>query len=82
MQRSQKNVIELLIIFCPTLLNIILTPGHSYYLLIFLACQYGSYGQNCTQTCCYKCTGCNNVNGVCDRGCLPGWTGYKCQQRK
>ena len=47
----------------------------------FIACYHGLYGLHCTQTCNDKCDGCNNVNGVCDRGCKPGWRGDYCQQR-
>ena len=47
----------------------------------FLACSYGSYGQDCTQTCNDNCDGCNEVNGSCDRGCKPGWRGVNCQER-
>ena len=51
------------------------------YLLLILACPKGLYGQNCTGTCKDTCDGCNNVNGFCDRGCLPGWKGDNCQER-
>lgn len=27
------------------------------------------------------CNGCNNVNGLCDRGCTSGWKGYFCEER-
>ena len=47
----------------------------------FSACTERFYGQNCEQQCFDKCDGCNNVNGSCDRGCLPGWTGDNCIQR-
>eukprot|EP00105_Crassostrea_gigas_P043103 XP_019927251.1 PREDICTED: scavenger receptor class F member 2-like [Crassostrea gigas] len=50
-----------------------------YLFLFFLvACPYGFFGQNCNEKCKNKCTGCNNVNGVCDRGCQPGWKGDYC----
>lgn len=49
--------------------------------MTFLECQHGSYGLNCQHKCNEKCTGCNNVNGFCDRGCQPGWKGDYCQQR-
>lgn len=47
-----------------------------------LACPNGYYGQNCTRKCNVTCSGCNNVNGLCDSGCHPGWKGDYCQQRK
>ena len=49
--------------------------------LLFSACTSGLYGQNCEKPCYDKCIGCNNVNGSCDRGCKPGWTGDNCKQR-
>lgn len=50
-------------------------------LLVFLlACSYGFFGQNCTEKCRDTCTGCNNENGVCDRGCHPGWRGNYCDR--
>lgn len=50
-------------------------------LIFFSACTERFYGHNCEQQCFDKCDGCNNVNGSCDRGCLPGWTGDNCEQR-
>lgn len=47
-----------------------------------LACQSGFFGENCRMKCVTKCAGCNNVNGVCNYGCLPGFTGYVCQEGK
>nr|XP_022304884.1 multiple epidermal growth factor-like domains protein 10 [Crassostrea virginica] len=44
-------------------------------------CFYGYFGKNCEQRCNDKCDGCNNVNGVCDRGCQAGWKGDNCQQQ-
>ena len=41
----------------------------------------GILEKNCEQRCNDKCDGCNNVNGVCDRGCQAGWKGDNCQQR-
>ena len=45
-------------------------------------CNYGYFGQKCAKLCNSKCTGCNPINGVCDRGCHPGWKGDYCQERK
>ena len=53
----------------------------NYKKLIFLchtACPYGLFGDDCTDECNENCTGCNNVNGLCDRGCNPGWMGDYC----
>ena len=57
------------------------TPGNVLIFVTDLACSHGSYGQDCTLNCNDKCDGCNNVNGYCDRGCKPGWTGDNCQER-
>lgn len=46
--------------------------------LCYIACPYGLFGQNCTGKCNDTCTGCNNINGLCDRGCRPGWKGDYC----
>ena len=62
-------------------MNTIFRPKEVYTSFLLLACPNGSYGQDCTLTCNDKCDGCNNVNGVCDRGCKPGWKGDNCEQR-
>lgn len=46
--------------------------------LCYIACPYGFFGQNCTGECNDTCTGCNNINGLCDRGCHRGWMGDNC----
>lgn len=43
-------------------------------------CPYGFFGQNCAKKCFSACASCNNVNGSCDLGCIPGWTGYYCNE--
>ena len=50
--------------------------------IIILACLSGSYGENCTKRCGINCRDCNSVNGLCDFGCKPGWTGIDCNQSK
>lgn len=49
---------------------------------ILSACPVGYFGQNCSEECInsYTCDGCNNVSGLCDYGCRPGWIGYFCQK--
>lgn len=47
-----------------------------------LECPNGFFGERCANICNSKCTGCNNINGSCDRGCRPGWKGDFCQERK
>lgn len=32
--------------------------------------------------CVDTCDGCNDVTGVCDQGCLPGFKGYVCHEGK
>lgn len=60
---------------------------NNVYLYIFdhyfcyLACERGLFGENCINECIKTCDDCNDVNGQCDYGCLPGWTGYFCQKR-
>lgn len=43
-------------------------------------CAYGFFGQNCAKKCFNACAGCNNVNGSCDLGCIPGRKGYYCNK--
>lgn len=50
-------------------------------LILRSGCSYGFFGQNCANKCNSTCTGCNSVNGSCDSGCIPGWTGYYCNKR-
>nr|XP_034318570.1 multiple epidermal growth factor-like domains protein 10 [Crassostrea gigas] len=45
-----------------------------------LACPRGYFGNECSEKCNKTCSGCNNVNGVCDSGCIPGWKGYHCNE--
>lgn len=44
------------------------------------ACQHGHFGEECAERCMETCAGCNNVNGLCDSGCLSGWFGYFCNK--
>lgn len=46
-----------------------------------LACQNGYFGQDCAKKCIETCDECNNINGLCNNGCLPGWSGHFCNQR-
>lgn len=48
--------------------------------MISSVCPNGYFGQDCTERCKDTCTGCNHVNGLCDSGCQPGWTGHNCTQ--
>lgn len=43
------------------------------------ACPSGWYGFNCSQECGPNCIpSCDRVDGVCTRGCQPGWKGPYC----
>ena len=59
----------------------------SYSLLlhcIFAECRAGYYGDNCSTECSSGCQSsqCHHVTGICSEGCLPGWLGEFCNQRK
>lgn len=45
-----------------------------------LVCLYGFFGFNCFEICIEICDGCNNVNGICDYGCIFGWKGCICNE--
>lgn len=45
-----------------------------------LVCEEGRFGQDCALKCNTTCRGCNNVNGVCDTGCITGWKGVYCHE--
>lgn len=45
---------------------------------MFLVCLYGLFGKECFKKCSEMCVGCNNVNGMCDFGCVVGWIGIFC----
>lgn len=45
------------------------------------SCSHGFFGLNCSETCIETCDGCNNVNGICDYGCISGWKGRICNER-
>lgn len=49
-----------------------------FFFIFLLACQNGFYGEGCSEMCNDTCTGCNNINGSCDSGCLQGWKGGFC----
>lgn len=44
------------------------------------ACSHGFFGYDCSERCLDTCAGCNNVTGLCDSGCKPGWKGYFCNK--
>lgn len=47
-----------------------------------LACSVGFFGQDCVEKCNDTCKGCNSFDGLCDKGCISGWKGRYCEQRK
>lgn len=46
-----------------------------------IACQPGTYGHNCQDTCgyCLNFDDCYHVNGTCHLGCEPGYKGDICK---
>ena len=49
---------------------------------ICLGCPEGYFGFNCIHQCNKKCKGCDRVDGLCNTGCLQGWAGTQCEERK
>ena len=49
-------------------------------LFLLLGCPTGRYGRDCSETCGDQCQGCDRFSGVCELGCLPGWTGQRCDE--
>ena len=47
---------------------------------LFQACEMGTYGSNCTETCGHCLDFCNNTDGRCHGGCQAGWQGDRCLQ--
>lgn len=49
---------------------------------LFLACNKGRYGLNCSQVCghCKENTHCHHISGLCDWGCDTGYRGNQCTQ--
>lgn len=48
-------------------------------------CRIGHYGKNCVHNCSTNCNvtrRCDRVTGQCEGGCITGWTGSICNQRK
>ena len=43
-------------------------------------CEFGKYGQNCSETCgkCFENT-CNHINGTCADGCAAGFMTNLCK---
>ena len=52
------------------------------FFIICLACHDGYFGFNCIHQCNKKCKGCDRVDGLCNTGCLQGWAGTYCEERK
>lgn len=47
---------------------------------ILKACPRGYFGNGCFEKCNDTCVGCNNMNGLCDFGCIAGWRGGFCNE--
>lgn len=65
----------------------------SWYLLLILnhikislliECDNGTFGRGCGHKCgeCFNSTQCNNIDGVCEFGCAPGFLGVTCKDGK
>lgn len=50
------------------------------YFFFYSGCPKLFWGEDCVNNCPDKCTGCNNINGLCEYGCLPGWKGNLCNE--
>ena len=63
------------------LMPFIVLYTHAWTFSCCLACDDGTYGQNCSFTC-GKCVTntCTKHNGTCTRGCSDGFTGVLCTQ--
>lgn len=50
---------------------------------IHLACDNGTFGQNCSEKCgrCAYFGQCHHVNGICLEGCVSGFIGSTCKAR-
>ena len=59
---------------------------NKYIPLRHAACDSKKFGANCSKTCSEMCGGpnktCNNVNGFCTLGCIDGYQGHRCHDRK
>ncbi len=60
----------------------VVVPRVSYlsiYICLVVACEAGTYGPGCSQTCnCHNNATCDPVDGKCE--CGAGWTGSSCEQ--
>lgn len=65
----------------------------SWYLLLILnyikislliECDNGTFGRGCGHKCgeCFNSTQCNNIDGICEFGCAPGFLGVTCKDGK
>ena len=47
--------------------------------LLTAACDVGWFGEDCSSRChCHESLPCRQEDGLCPRGCSPGWTGRTC----
>ena len=60
-------------------LSVSFPPDESWF-PFFKACEMGTYGSNCTETCGHCLNFCNNTDGRCHGGCQAGWQGDRCLQ--
>ena len=50
--------------------------------VLFIECDGGRYGQNCSNTCgfCFQKEQCHSITGKCAHGCENGYKGDRCTQ--
>lgn len=53
-------------------------------ILLLIECDNGTFGRGCGHKCgeCFNSTQCNNIDGVCEFGCAPGFLGVTCKDGK
>lgn len=51
---------------------------------LLIECDNGTFGRGCGHKCgeCFNSTQCNNIDGVCEFGCAPGFLGVLCKDGK
>lgn len=52
--------------------------------LFLIECDNGTFGPGCGHKRgeCINITQCNNINGICEFGCAPGFLGVTCNEGK
>lgn len=60
-----------------------LVERYIIFLLHIIACDNGTFGDNCSQPCgnCAQVGQCHHTNGTCLEGCVDGFIGSTCTER-